>query len=79
MTKSLRQIEIENLTLNKIIPLFCSSGDLVKYKGKFCLYWPYSPTNIIDDIYWDLKKDTVGQQKKKTQKLIKKFLYEKYK
>lgn len=73
MRKKLREIEIENLTLNKIIPFFRSSGDLVKYKGKLFLYWAYDPKTTINDVYWDLKKDTVGQQKKGTQKIIKKL------
>lgn len=74
MRKKLGQSEIENLTLNKIILLFRNRGELVKYKGKWFLKWSYNPTNMNDDIYWDLKKDTVGQQKKVTQKLIKKIL-----
>ena len=73
MRKKLREIEIENLTLNKIIPFFRSSGDLVKYKGKLFLYWAYDEKTTINDVYWDLKKDTVGQQKKGTQKIIKKL------
>ena len=58
------------MTLNKLILILKTNGQLIKKKNKWYILFTFNDI----DIYWDLKKDTVKEQKKGTQKLINKLI-----
>lgn len=58
------------MTLNKLILILKTNGEMVKKNNKWYILFSFKDT----DIYWDLKKDTVKEQKKGTQKLINKLI-----
>lgn len=58
------------MTLNKLIFILKTNGQLIKKKNKWYILFTFNDI----DIYWDLQKDTVKEQKKGTQKLINKLI-----
>lgn len=58
------------MTLNKLILILKTNGQMVKKNNKWYILFTFNDI----DIYWDLQKDTVKEQKKGTQKLINKLI-----